>query len=256
MSRIITGAAVGVDLGQANDPTAIAIALRYEDPAETTPATPHAGGSPTAPRVIAPGVTCGIQHLERLKLGTTYPDVVARVQEVLAHPQFKPPPEPIKGRHIRPELVVDATGVGRPVLDMMRKAGLKPIGVTVTGGDKATQDGDMWRVPKRELVSVLQVLLQTERLIVSRALPLSGVFVDELLRFKVKIDAITAHDSYGAWREGEHDDLVFAASIACWRLTKPGPALPQCFLLGNNDDGDSPLMGAIRIWQQGGTLPR
>lgn len=252
MSRIITGAAVGVDLGQANDPTAVAIALRYEDPAERAPA--HVGGSTTAPRVVAPGVTCGIVHLERLKLGTTYPDVVARVQKILAHPQFAPPPEPIKGRQLRPELIVDATGVGRPVLDMMRKAGLRPIGVTVTGGDKATQDGEMWRVPKRELVSVLQVLLQTERLQVSRALPLAGVFIDELLRFKVKIDAITAHDSYGAWREGEHDDLVFAASIACWRLTRPVAQPPRAFLLGG-DEHQSALMGAVRIWQQGGVLP-
>jgi hypothetical protein len=26
----------------------------------------------------------------------------------------------------------------------------------------------------------------------------------------------TAHDSYEHWREGDHDDLVLAAALACW----------------------------------------
>ena len=32
----------------------------------------------------------------------------------------------------------------------------------------------------------------------------------------VQIDPLTAHDSYGAWREKEHDDLVLAVALACW----------------------------------------
>ena len=32
----------------------------------------------------------------------------------------------------------------------------------------------------------------------------------------MKIDPITAHDSYGAWREGQHDDLVLAVALAVW----------------------------------------
>ncbi len=38
----------------------------------------------------------------------------------------------------------------------------------------------------------------------------------ELLAFQVKISAETAHDSYGAWREGAHDDLVLAVALALW----------------------------------------
>jgi hypothetical protein len=36
------------------------------------------------------------------------------------------------------------------------------------------------------------------------------------LNFRVKIDPLTAHDSYGAWREGQHDDLVLAVALAVW----------------------------------------
>ena len=32
----------------------------------------------------------------------------------------------------------------------------------------------------------------------------------------MKIDLRTAHDTYGAWRDGQHDDLVLAPAIAGW----------------------------------------
>ena len=38
----------------------------------------------------------------------------------------------------------------------------------------------------------------------------------ELAQFKVKINISTGHDSYEAWREGDHDDLVLAVALACW----------------------------------------
>ena len=69
---------------------------------------------------------------------------------------------------------------------------------------------------KRYLVSTMQVLLQAERLKVAEGLPDAAVLVQELLNFRVKIDPLTAHDSYGVWREGQHDDLVLATAVACW----------------------------------------
>jgi len=26
----------------------------------------------------------------------------------------------------------------------------------------------------------------------------------------------TGHDSYEAWREGDHDDIVLSLAVACW----------------------------------------
>jgi len=40
--------------------------------------------------------------------------------------------------------------------------------------------------------------------------------VKELENFKVKVNIQTAHDSYEAWRESDHDDLVLALALACW----------------------------------------
>ncbi len=45
---------------------------------------------------------------------------------------------------------------------------------------------------------------------------LKDTLVKELLNFRVKINISTAHDSYEAWREGDHDDLVLSVALACW----------------------------------------
>jgi CxxC motif-containing protein len=112
--------------------------------------------------------------------------------------------------------VVDRTGVGGAVVDLLTEAHLSPIAVTITGGDKVHRDSKTrYSVPKRELVGCLQVLLQTGRLKIASALPESEILVKELLNFQVKITA-SAHDTYGAWREGAHDDLVLAVALACW----------------------------------------
>lgn len=178
---------LGLDLGQAADYTALAVLEK----------TPGEAGS-------AARYDC--RHLERLKLGTPYPAVAEHVEAMLATPELRG----------HTALVVDATGVGRPVVDMLKRLNLRPVPITITGGDKATRDEGGWRVPKRDLVSVVQVLLQTERLRFAAALPAVPTLVQELLAFRVKISADTAHDTYGAWREGAHDDLVLAVAVAAW----------------------------------------
>jgi hypothetical protein len=40
----------------------------------------------------------------------------------------------------------------------------------------------------------------------------------ELQNFKMKQNLQTGHDTYEAWREGDHDDLVLSASIAAYAV--------------------------------------
>lgn len=151
------------------------------------------------------------RHLERLPIGTAYPAQVARIKTL--SDRLKQDTEAV------PALVVDQTGVGRPVVDMLRAEELSPTAVTITGGDSVSQDGKNYRVPKRDLVSVVQVLLQSERLKIARALPEAQTLTAELLAFKVSI-SLKGHDSYGndvgPWRENPHDDMVLAVALACW----------------------------------------
>ena len=190
---------VGLDLGQVQDYTALVIAEQQATP---------------------PAASYQIRHLERFALGTAYPLIVTAVQTLLPQP-------PLQGHAA---LVVDATGCGRPVVDLLTQARLDPVAVSIHGGDQVSHEGRYWRVPKRDLVGVLQVLLQTQRLKVAEALPLAHVLVQEMLTFRVTIDASTAHESYAAWREGMHDDLVLACALACW-WGEQGAARPGVFVL-------------------------
>lgn len=153
-----------------------------------------------------------VRHLARVR-GEPYPAIVRQVAALLTTP-------PLVGAA---ELVVDQTGVGAAVVDMLREAGLRPIAVTITGGNQVIRDGLTFSVPKRDLVAAVQVGLQRERLKIAAGLPLAGVLTSELLNFKVTIDPRTAHDSYAAWREAEHDDLVLAVALACWYPTVRPP---------------------------------
>ena len=184
---------LGLDLGQASDYTALVIVETTEPPHD---------------RDAEP--TLAIRHLQRMALATPYPRICEYIAGLLQR-------QPLVGNC---DLVVDKTGVGTPVVDLLRRYGCSPIAVTITGGDAVTRDGDDWRIPKRDLVAVLQVLMQEARLKCADV-PGAEILQAELLNFRVKVNALTGNDSYGAgpasaWREGEHDDLVLAAALACW----------------------------------------
>lgn len=154
-----------------------------------------------------------MRHLERPALGTSYPLVVDRVASLLAS-------TPLRGASA---LVVDATGVGRPVVDLFERAGLCPIGVTITGGTTGSESGRDHRVPKRDLCAILQLLLQGRCLKIAAALAERGALVAELIAFRVHIDAV-GRDSYGA-AGATHDDLVLALALACWGAMRAAPPL-------------------------------
>jgi len=114
-------------------------------------------------------------------------------------------------------LVVDGTGCGRPVVDLFHQVpGLVVHPVLITGGDTLSRDEfGYWHVPKRDLVGVVQVLLESERLKFAAALPEARTLTAELLNFQAKITT-AANDTYGAWRQGTHDDTVLGLAIALW----------------------------------------
>lgn len=193
---------VGLDLGQANDYTAICIA---EDVSESR---------------SAGDLKLNVRHLERFR-DVLYPDVADRVETLLTR-------EPLRSAKPRSELVIDATGVGPAVTDIFTKRGRRFKAVKIHGGDTETHDpsGGVYRVPKRNLISALVVLLQNGSLRISSGLELAGTLREELLNFRVKVNIATAHDSYEAWREGDHDDLVLAAALSAWGATIGGSVRP------------------------------
>ncbi len=109
--------------------------------------------------------------------------------------------------------MVDATGVGRAVLDQMREAGLAPVAVTITGGRFTSYDGTMWRVPKKALLRPLVASTEAGRLKVAKGLPEAEALQAELQAFQRRI---TERGNNAFEGVGEHDDLVIAVALACW----------------------------------------
>jgi hypothetical protein len=199
---ITAGWYVGLDLGQAQDPTALCVVEKTVRPRSDEP----------------PCYSC--RHLERFELGTPYPDVVAAVVKLLGQ-ETPRGDRPLCGA----PLVADATGVGAAVCDLFARepAVAQLVRVVITAGTTAHYADGQWHCPKKELVAALQVLLQGGRLKVARELTLAEVLVKELLNFKVKVTA-SANETYEAWREGDHDDLVLALAVAVWFAERdPGP---------------------------------
>lgn len=225
---------LGLDLGQARDYSALAIveeqiyvgeawaeevlyqqdyarglAAGWISPASLSPhqaahalRLSHVYGRPAE-------VPLQVRHLARYPLGTKYTDVVESVAEIVGS-------EPL--RRMPGVLLVDKTGVGAAVLDSFTHAGIGAVAITLHGGSAVSRDPQRagFRVPKRDLVTVAQVLLQNGQLRVAAGLPEAETLRRELLNFKVTIDPRTAHDSYSHWRESDHDDLVLAVSQAAW----------------------------------------
>jgi hypothetical protein len=177
---------LGLDLGQRRDPAAIAVVEKR-------------------------GVM-RVRHLERVRLGTPYPGVVERVRAITRHRE-------LVGNCA---LAVDATGVGAPVVDMLRAArlGCDIAAVTITGGERQHQNGSMRvSVPKRDLIAVVQVLLEREELKVARGLRELGALMRELTDVR-STAGIGGRVRLGADGCGEHDDLVIALALACWRAKR------------------------------------
>lgn len=183
---------IGLDLGQQADFTALALL-------ESQYKWPQSYDCPA---------------LKRWPLGTSYTTIVDDLVSI-----FRRRPELNKSM-----LVVDQTGVGRPVVEMIRNGLLASqvlhggvlVGVTITGGSATTVvETGQWHVPKRVLVSNLSVLLQGKRLRVAPSLPDARVLVREMQTLKVKI-TLAGNETFEAWRERDHDDLVLAVALAAW----------------------------------------
>lgn len=239
----------GLDLGQSNDYTALAILERIEVPSTEPPRIERIERRPELPywaqqaeipqpplpkivedRVIQPEpiVQHHVRWLDRIELGTDYPTIVTQVLRTLDAPE-------LRGHDVT--LLIDRTGVGRAVYDLfaeqMERTRASIVPITITAGEKAVREVDGtggWRVPKRDLVGTIEVLAQARpaRLQFVEGLPFAETVKAELRNFQAKITE-RGHASFeagntagGLWREGAHDDLVLAVALACWYAERYG----------------------------------
>jgi hypothetical protein len=196
---------LGLDLGQRQDYTALAV---LEQTSLPDPARPGYTFNTYAART-----------LKRWPLGTAYHTIIddlARSMRLTAL--------------TRPCLAIDATEVGVAVEEQVYRAGLpcQVTEVTITTGSRMTGVPRGVRVPKKDLVGVLEVLLGSSRLKIATSLPDAETLLEELRTFRAKI-TLAGNETFSAWRERDHDDLVLAAALAAWlgeNKVEPYPGPP------------------------------
>lgn len=180
----------GLDLGQAKDSTAQVTVAR------------HALACPTPKRRWR----YVLRWIEVWELGTKYTTIADDLCGLYERPQLA-----------NTRLVPDYTGVGRPVVDLLRakRVRAKITPVLTTSGRLSHEDAEgVWHVPKRDLVSTLQVLLQGAHLTIDARVPHVPRLQRELASFRETITK-SKNVTFGA-EQSQHDDIVFGLMLACW----------------------------------------
>ena len=203
--------AVGVDLGKSNDPTAIAVIEKTVKGAEGEDGWYWAGRNQWTQRKV---IRYGLRALKRLPLGLDYVSQVQEVGEVL----WRVPGDA--------DLIIDVTGVGAPVVDLFKTAGLKPVSVTITAGDGETRVGhDEFRVSKLKLISQLEALLHAGEMVIAKDTQAGDMLFEEMKNFQRTVTQTGQTRFEG--RVGKHDDLVLGTAIAAWWLARPLSTISQ-----------------------------
>ncbi len=139
------------------------------------------------------------------------------------------------------DLLVDGNGVGEPVLDMMRGKLLSPISIIATGGEKVTEIKAAFgravkgptahvgklqpaiglaeiHVPKKDLVSAGQIVLQQNRCRIAQALRWREEFEKQLKHFKPPDGK--KRKTWEADETEVHDDMVTTYLLCAWWFTR------------------------------------
>ncbi|MFE5773697.1 hypothetical protein ACFQ7O_35685 [Streptomyces sp. NPDC056485] len=123
-------------------------------------------------------------------------------------------------------ILVDATGVGEAVIEMVAEAlpvdsRVRLVSVVLTGGRGANHREDRWTVSKTALVDPMVAALEQGELTF-------GPFNDrdvvrrELLAYRVKASSVEAGaDRLEAERQSDHDDTVVACAMAVYAARRP-----------------------------------
>jgi hypothetical protein len=139
------------------------------------------------------------------------------------------------------DLLLDATGVGEAVADMMREIGMNPIPIVTTAGDTVREISQPFgkgfgspgstqlhgtrvlteiHVPKQDLVAAGQAAVQQNRVRVAKGLRWAEEFDKQLTHFRMEKNKRTGNRTYEADEAAVHDDLVTCFLIGLWWFTR------------------------------------
>lgn len=175
---------IGLDVGQQNDYTVLSII-------KITP--------------MVDQLIYGLVYLMKFPLRTSYTNVT-RTTASLINKNF------INEEYI---MIVDYTGVGRPIVDLLREENLSIIAANITSGSTPN-----WKnrrevsIPKKDIISSLQVVFQSKRIKIAYNIKLFEDIKKEFINFKAKTSNV-GRRSFSA-SGSHHDDIVMSIGLAIW----------------------------------------
>jgi hypothetical protein len=195
---------IGIDLGQKRDYSALAIV-------DYIATLSNSRDAATFQRL--PDFRYCIRHLERFPLDTPYPHTIDLLCQLVRDSTLGD----------RASLIVDSTGVGAPVYDMLTGAlntfrdRPRTYSVTITAGDQAHADRKgNWFVPKRDLMLGLYLAFRDRKILIASRIPHAKTLTRELELMQRQITP-TGHERYEPAQSSAHDDLLLATALAIWR---------------------------------------
>ena len=111
-------------------------------------------------------------------------------------------------------LAVDGTGIGRGLVEELRRIGLRPISITITDGSRITGGRRAWNVPHRMIYEEVFKIFSAERYRIAEGLGHRETLLGELQRCEVRRTE-RGHAHYGVF-DGQdgHGDLLVSLGIA------------------------------------------
>lgn len=193
---------IGVDVGQVQDYTAIAVV-------EALP-------------VKGEDLRLRCHYLQTMPLGLQFRDIARRLSEIEAK---------LKARgEAAVTILVDATGPGQPVPELIR--GLVKcdvISCRFTSGAEPAYEGSYWKLPKPAVVTRLKIFLQEKRLELpgktkdqTQARVINEMLL-ELQNFQYNQPEEGARAETFEAKVGSHDDMVTALGLAVWGAKRADP---------------------------------
>lgn len=143
-----------------------------------------------------------VRRIVKLPKGMPYDQQVKAVHELFHQYQ-------------NPRLIIDRTGVGLPICDMIVAGGLYPVQVSLTAGDVVNKPAPgKVNLPKKDMVASITKVIQERRLKVVAGCENAALFRSELKNFQLKVSA-SGHNSYNA-AQGYHDDTITAIGLCLY----------------------------------------
>jgi phage FluMu gp28-like protein len=191
----------GVDLGRKRDPSTLAIIeVQY----------------------INGGRTYVVSYLKRFTLSMLYTDIATKL--VKTNESLKRIASD-KGKEAIISYVLDATGLGAPICELVEKA--LPLAdvkrVYITGGINTTEGSEYneYRVPKGQLISGLMAAFDSKSIYMTNRSKEIDQIVTELAEFEIHISD-SGRDTFDDRGKGHHSDLVVALALAVWAADYDG----------------------------------